>query len=49
MNERISFPLKKMSFSTGFNKRFVQRFFPRNGKTVSNETLFEKWEQNGFR
>ena len=48
MNERISFPLKEMSFSTGCNKRFVQKIFPRNGKTVSNETFLEKLEQNGF-
>ena len=48
MNERISFRLKKMSVSTDCNKRFVQKIFPRNGKTVSNGTLFEKLEQNGF-
>ena len=49
MNERISFPLKKISVPTACNKRFVQNFFPRNGKTISNGTLFEKLEQNGFR
>ena len=35
MNERISFPLNKISVATGHNKELVKNIFPKGRKTAS--------------
>ena len=35
MNERISFPLNKISVATGHNKELVKNVFPKGRKTAS--------------
>ena len=46
--ERISFPLNRKPAATGRNKRFALNIFPRDGKMLLVERIFEELQQNGF-